>query len=55
VAQKLLREQPQMIQEGMQAGVAIQQKRMDQIMVKIRERAQQMMEADEEKKGTPKK
>ena len=55
VGQKLLREQPQMIQEGMQAGVAIQQKRMDQIMVKIRERSQQMMEADEEKKGTPKK
>src|SRR6476661_4162691 len=31
VGQKLLREQPQMMQEGMQAGVAVQQKRMEQI------------------------
>jgi len=55
VGQKLLREQPQMMQEGMQAGMAIQQKRMDQMMVKIRERTQKMVEADEEKSGTPKK
>lgn len=54
VGQKLLREQPQMMQEGMQAGMAIQQKRMDQMMVKIRERTQKMVEADEEKSG-PKK
>jgi uncharacterized protein len=53
--QKLLREQPQMIQEGMQAGIAIQQKRMDQMMVKIRERAQKMVEAGKEKGDTPKK
>ena len=55
VGQKLLREQPQMMQEGMQAGMAIQQKRMDQIMAKVRERAQKMAEADEEKDQTPKK
>lgn len=55
VGQKLLHEQPQMIQEGMQAGVAIQQKRMDQMMIKVRERAKKMVEADEEKSETPKK
>jgi hypothetical protein len=55
VGQKLLREQPQMMQEGMQAGMAIQQKRMDQIMAKIREGARKMAEADEEKDPTPKK
>ena len=54
VGQKMLHEQPQMMQEGMQAGMAIQQKRMDQMMVKIRERTQKMVEADEEKSG-PKK
>jgi hypothetical protein len=55
VGQKILREQPQMIQESMQAGVAIQKKRMDQIMAKIREGARKMAEADEEKEQTPKK
>lgn len=55
VGQKLLREQPQMMQEGMQAGVAVQERRMEQIKIKIRERAQQMIEADEEKAGTSKK
>lgn len=55
VGQKILREQPQMIQESMQAGVAIQQKRMDQIMAKIREGARKMAEADEDKDQTPKK
>jgi len=55
VGQKLLREQPQMMQEGMQAGVAVQQKRMEQIKIKIRERSQQLIEAEEEKNGTSKK
>ncbi len=55
VGQKLLREQPQMMQEGMQAGVAVQEKRMELIKIKVRERAQQMIEADEEKAGTSKK
>lgn len=55
VGQKLLREQPQMMQESMKAGMAIQQKRMDQIMAKIREGEQKMLEADEEKGATPKK
>jgi uncharacterized protein len=55
VGQKLLREQPQMMQESMRAGMDIQQKRMDQIMGKIREGEQKMLEADEERNGTPKK
>jgi hypothetical protein len=55
VGQKILGEQPQMLRESMQAGVAIQQKRMDQINAKIRESARKMAEADEEKGGTPKK
>ena len=56
VGQKLLREQPQMIQEGMQAGVEIQQKRMDQMMAKIRERTKKMAEEEEkDKAATPKK
>ena len=55
VGQKLLHEQPQMMQESMKAGMEIQQKRMDQIMAKIREGEQKMLEADEEKSATPKK
>lgn len=55
VGQKLLREQPQMMQEGMRAGVAVQQKRMDQIMAKVKESARKMAEADEENSQTPKK
>jgi len=56
VGQKLLREQPQMIQEGMQAGLEIQQKRMDQMMAKIRERTKKMAEEEEkDKAATPKK
>jgi len=56
VGQKLLREQPQMIQEGMQAGMEIQQKRMDQMMAKIRERTEKMAEEEEkDKAATPKK
>lgn len=54
VGQKLLREQPQMIQEGMQAGVAIQQKRMDQMMAKIRERTEKMAEEEEKDKANRK-
>jgi hypothetical protein len=53
--QKVLHEQPQMLQEGMQAGIAVQQKRMDQIKAKIQEGAQKMVEANEEKGETPKK
>ena len=54
VGQKLLREQPQMIQEGMQAGAQIQQRRMGQMMEKIRERTEKMAE-EQEKSGAPKK
>ena len=49
VGQKLLREQPQMMQEGMRAGAAIQENRMDQIMIKVKEQAQKLAEAGEEK------
>lgn len=55
VGQKLLREQPQMMQEGMQVGMAIQQKRMEQIKAKVGERARKLAEADEKKDQTPKK
>ena len=56
VGQKLLREQPQMIQEGMQAGMEIQQKRMDQMLARIRERTEKMAEEEEkDKAATPKK
>ncbi len=56
VGQKVLREQPQMIQEGMQAGMEIQQKRMDQMLAKIRERTEKMAEEEEkDKAATPKK
>ena len=55
VGQKLLREQPQMIQEGMRAGMAIQENRMDQIKIKLNERAQKLVEAGEENDSTPKK
>jgi uncharacterized protein len=45
VGQKLLQEQPQIIQESMQAGAAVQQRRMDEINAKVQERMQVLMEA----------
>ena len=54
VGQKLLREQPQMMQEGMRAGAAVAEKRMEEIKIKISERSQQLIEAEEEKNGTSK-
>lgn len=54
VGQKLLREQPQMIREGMQAGAEIQRKRMDQMMAKIRERTEKMAEEEEKDKANRK-
>jgi hypothetical protein len=45
VGQKLLREQPQILQESMQAGAAIQQKRMDQINARIQQRVQEIINA----------
>lgn len=44
VGQKLLREQGSMLRESMEAGAQIQQKRMDQMLTKIRERVDRMME-----------
>jgi len=44
VGQKLLREQGPMLRESMEAGAQIQQKRMDQMLAKIRERVDRMME-----------
>jgi hypothetical protein len=55
VGQKLLREQPQIIQESMQAGVAVQQARMDEIKAKIAQRAQEMREASEDAIPAPRK
>jgi uncharacterized protein len=55
VGQKLLREQPQMMQEGMRAGAAVAKKRMEEIKIKISERSQQLIEAEKEKNGTSKK
>jgi uncharacterized protein len=54
VGQKLLREQPQIIQESMQAGAAVQQKRMDEMNAKIQERLQEM-EAGQEQTAAPQK
>jgi hypothetical protein len=48
VGQKLLREQPQIIQESMNAGAGVQQKRMDEINARIQERLQEMTEAGQE-------
>lgn len=47
--QKLLSEQPKMLQESMQAGVDIQRKRMDEINAKLHERMQKLMEAADDK------
>jgi hypothetical protein len=55
VGQKLLTEQPQMLQESMQAGAAIQQKRMDEIMAKIDLRIKALIESAGESGETPKK
>ncbi len=42
VGQKLIHEQPAIMQESMQAGADIQRKRMDEIMAKIEQRVQDM-------------
>jgi len=44
VGQKLLREQPEMVQESMQAMVPIQQRMMEDLMRKIKERVQRSLE-----------
>ncbi len=54
VGQKLLREQPQMIQESMQAGAEIQTRRMDEIMAKI-ERSLQKQDEEESQQAPPEK
>jgi hypothetical protein len=47
---KLIHEQPQIMQESMQAGMAIQQKKADEIEAKIQKRIQELVEADESNK-----
>lgn len=47
VGQKLLREQPQIMRESMQAGAEIQRKRMDQIQARLKERVDELMNADD--------
>jgi uncharacterized protein len=54
VGQKLVREQGPMLRESMEAGAQIQQKRMNQILDKIRARAEKMVE-EGSKEQTPKK
>jgi len=55
VGQKLLREQPQIIQESMQAGAGVQQKRMDEMNARIQERMQELTEASQEQTSGPQK
>ncbi len=55
VGQKMISEQPQIMQESMQAGAAIQRKRMDEIMVKVNQRMQALAEASQDNNPTPKK
>jgi hypothetical protein len=45
VGQKMLREQPQLLQESMQAGASLQEKRMDEIKAKVNARLQKLLEA----------
>jgi len=53
--QKLIHEQPQIMQESMQAGAAIQQKRAGEIEAKIQKRIQELVEAEENNKAAPPK
>lgn len=55
VGQKMISEQPQILQESMQAGAAIQRKRMDEVMVKVNQRMQALAEASQDSNPTPKK
>jgi hypothetical protein len=48
VGQKLLNEQPKMLQESMQAGAAVQQKRIGEIQSKIDLRIQNLIESSSE-------
>jgi hypothetical protein len=54
VGQKLLREQPQMMQEGMKAASEIQQKRMEGISQKMEQRMREL-EASQDNSPAPKK
>jgi hypothetical protein len=54
VGQKLLREQPQIMRESMQAGAEIQRKRVDEIQARIKEKMDEMIQA-EENSSAPKK
>jgi hypothetical protein len=47
VGQKLLREQPQIMRESMQAGAEIQRKRVDEIQARLREHMDELMNAGE--------
>ena len=53
VGQKLLQEQPQIMRESMQAGAAIQQKRMDELTAKIKQRVEGL--TGEDSSPAPKK
>jgi hypothetical protein len=47
VGQKIVREQPQILRESMQAGAEIQHKRIDEIQARIKERMDELINADE--------
>jgi hypothetical protein len=53
--QKLLREQPAMMQEGMEAGGAIGQKRLRSIMEKVDEFIAEMVKQEQQKSSAIKK
>jgi len=55
VGQKLLREQPQMMQEGMKAASEVQQQRMEIVGKKMEQRMQELVEASPDKSPAPKK
>jgi hypothetical protein len=46
VGQKILREQPQIMRESMQAGAEIQRKRMDEIQARIKEKMDELINAE---------
>ena len=54
VGQKILREQPQIMRESMQAGAEIQRKRVDVIQARIKEKMDELINA-EENGSAPKK
>lgn len=53
--QKILREQPAMVRESMQAAGSSQQKKMEKVLAKLDLRVQQLIEQEQEKEAPAKK